>query len=110
QATTAPGDYDLFIDGVEVQTVTIETENKPDQPTNPGANNPTDVTFEKTQYGTYQVKWKGNAKAAVELKQSGVTAYKANGSLNKAVFQATTAPGDYDLFIDGVEVQTVTIE
>ena len=110
QATTAPGEYNLFIDGVEVQAVTIETEDKPDQPTNPGTNNPTDVTFEKTQYGTYQVKWKGNAKAAVELKQDGVTAYKANGSLNKAVFQATTAPGEYNLFIDGVEVQTVTIE
>ena len=110
QASTAPGEYDLFIDGVEVQKVTIEAEDKPDQPTTPDADTPTDVTFEKTQYGTYQVKWKGNAKAAVELKQNGVTAYKANGSLNKAVFQASTAPGEYDLFIDGVEVQKVTIE
>ena len=90
--------------------MTIESEDKPDQPTDPDTQNPMDVTFEKTQYGTYQVTWKGNAKAVVELKQNGATAYKANGSLNKAVFQASTAPGEYDLFIDGVEVQKVTIE
>ena len=97
--TLTPGTYELFIAGADTKSVVVAVP-------------PTNATFEKTQYGTYLVKWTGPKTATVTLQNGASNAtvvYTANGTYNVAVFPKTINAGTYELFIGGADMQSVTI-
>jgi hypothetical protein len=110
-STVTAGTYELFIAGTDMQSVTVAAP-ATNTTTTTNTVTPTDATFTKTQYGTYQVTWTGPKTATVTL-QNGTgnttVAYTANGTFNSAVFPSTVTAGTYELFIAGTDMQSVTV-